>query len=409
MLAGINSLLVRATDSQHAGIQSVIRHIDVEAREETIPYEVYFLENQDPEQLAELLGKLVQDTVRDKEGKVEKVVPKTEEQVVIVPDKTTFALIVYASRKNQEWIAKLVAQLDKRRPQVLIDCTLVEVTKNEAFSYDLNVLRSWPDLSGTAPVTGTEPNVLGRFVQWGSGSLTAFYGDNEVQALLKAMQSKNYGRVLAKPKLLVNDNEQGKIETKDTTYVEVTSSIPVTSGAAGNQTNLVQTSVNYNPYEAGITLDITPHISEGDLLRLDIVLTRSDFLKSLPTKPPNTRSNKVDTAVTLPNGSTVILGGLMKMNQNKGGSKVPILGDLPWVGGLFRSMSNEDTQSKLYVFVKAEVIRPAGLTPGMEELEAISAKNRQAFEQHELEFQKYQNVPGVEPAPVDPVKVLDTR
>jgi type II secretory pathway component GspD/PulD (secretin) len=410
VLETANSLLVRATEAQHAAIEATIRHIDIEPREETIPYEIYFLENQDPEQLAEVLGRLVQETVKDKEGKIEKVVPKTQDQIVIVPDKTTYSLIVYASRKNQEWITKLVRQLDKRRPQVLIDCTLVEVTKSDAFSYDLNVLKSAPDLGSTSPVTGVEPNALGKFVQWGSGSLSAFYADNEVQALLKAMQSKNYGRVLAKPKLLVNDNQQGKIETKDTTYVEVTSSIPVNSGAAGNQMNLVQTSVNYSPYEAGITLDITPHISEGDLLRLDIVLTRSDFLKSTATKPPNTRSNKVDTAATLPDGSTVILGGLMKMNQNKGGSKVPILGDIPLLGGLFRSISNEDTQSKLYVFVKAEIIRPSEYPgKGMDQLTALSERDRSAFERSEQQFQAYEDWPGIKPQPVEPAKVLDAR
>ncbi len=410
VLEGANALLVRATEGQHATVEATIRHIDVARRRENIPYEIYFLENQDPAQLAEVLGKLVQETVKDKADKVEKVIPRTEEQIIIVPDKTTFSLIVYASRKNQEWVAKLVQQLDKRRPQVLIDCTLVEVTKSDAFSYDLNVLRNSPDLAHSSSLTGTEPNGLGKFIQWGGGSLAAFYGDNEIQALLKVMQSKNYGRVLAQPKLLVNDNQKGKIETKDTTYVEVTSSIPVNSGAAGNQTNLVQTSVNYNSYDAGITLDITPHISEGEMLRLDVVLTRSDFLKSLPLKPPDTRSNKVDTAVTLPNGSTVILGGLTKMNQNKGGAKVPILGDVPLVGGLFRSINNEDTQSKLYVFVKAEIIRPvehAG--QGMDQLTALSERNRSAFEKHELEFQNYQNWPGVKPKPVEPPKVLDAR
>ncbi|OHB65402.1 MAG: hypothetical protein A2Y76_10585 [Planctomycetes bacterium RBG_13_60_9] len=409
VLEAANSLLVRATQDQHAGIEATIRQIDVEPRKEAIPYEIYFLENQDPTELAEVLGMLVQETVKDKDGKVEKVIPRTEEQITIVPDKTTYSLIVYASRKNQQWIAEMVKQLDMRRPQVLIDCTLVEVTKSDAFNYDLNVLRSSPDITSTSSITGAEPNGLGKFLQWGGGGLAAFYGDNEVQALLRTMQSKNYGRVLAKPKLLVNDNEQGKIETKDTTYVEVTSSIPVSSGAAGNQTSLVQTSVNYSPYEAGISLDITPHISEGDLLRLDVMLTRSDFLKSVATRPPNTRSNTVDTAVTLPNGSTVILGGLMKMNQNKGGSKVPILGDIPIIGGLFRSINNEDTQSKLYVFVKAEIIRPAGILQGMEELKAISETNRRAFEKHEREFQTYQDWPGIKPRPVEPAKVLEAR
>jgi type II secretory pathway component GspD/PulD (secretin) len=114
--------------------------------------------------------------------------------------------------------------------------------------------------------------------------------------------------------------------------------------------------------------------------------------------------------VTVPDGSTIILGGMVKLNQNKGGGKVPILGDIPLVGGLFRSVNNSDIQSKLYVFVKAEVIRPEGeFAHGMKGLTELSDKNRMAFEEHELEFQKYQDWPGVKPKPVDPAKVLDTQ
>jgi general secretion pathway protein D len=114
--------------------------------------------------------------------------------------------------------------------------------------------------------------------------------------------------------------------------------------------------------------------------------------------------------VTVPDGSTVILGGLVKLNQNKGGTKVPILGDLPLVGGLFRSVNNEDRQSKLYVFVKAEVIRPEqGLAHGLEDLEKLSERNRLAFEQHELEFQNYQSWPGIKAKPVAPEKVLEAQ
>jgi type II secretory pathway component GspD/PulD (secretin) len=73
--------------------------------------------------------------------------------------------------------------------------------------------------------------------------------------------------------------------------------------------------------------------------------------------------------VTVPDGSTIILGGMVKLNQNKGGSKVPILGDIPLVGGLFRSIATRTIQSKLYVFVKAEIIRPDGPSGhGMKEL-----------------------------------------
>lgn len=413
-----NALLVNATPEQHAKITAIIEYVDSEMLLDEIPYKIYPLENSSPAHLAEILESLIQETVeQEREGKIEKTVVSREEKIRIVPDPNTYSLIVYAKKKHHEWISTLIEQLDKRRPQVLIDVTLVEVTKSDAFTYDLNVLANGTDTD--LRTQRSDPNsasALDRFVQWGSGTLTAFYGDAQVEALLETMQSKNYGRVLAKPKLLVNDNEAGKIETIDTTYVEVSSAIPVSTGSAGPQSTLVQTSVDFNPYEAGISLDITPHISEGDLLRLDVVLTRSDFLKTPavgPNKqqpPPNTRSNTVDTKVTLPNSSTVILGGLMKMNQNKGGSKVPLLGDIPIIGGLFRSIDNEDTQSKLYVFVKAEVIRPAETAEhSMRDLEAISERNRMAFERHELEFQRHEDWPGIHPTPVDPPRVLDAE
>jgi type II secretory pathway component GspD/PulD (secretin) len=425
-----NALLINATTSQHQRIGRIIEQVDTEATKQIVPYEIYFLENQDPEQLAAVLGKLIQETITSADGKIEKVLSKTEEQVTIIPDKNTFSLIVRADRKNQDWIAGLVEKLDKRRPQVLIDVTLVEITETEAFNYDLNVITSVPDLTATSGLTGvlvpgsppiTSTDITNKLAASGrsqfadfqsnSGDLTAFYGDKHINLLLQAIQAKNYGRVLAKPKILVNDNEPGLIKTTDTTYVVKQSSIPVTSGAGGTQTSLIQTAVDYQSYEAGITLNITPHISQGDLLRLEIELTRSDFRPTEDVeKPPDKTASELKTTVFVPDASTIILGGLVRLNQNKGGTKVPILGDLPLVGGLFRSINNRDLQNKLYVFVKTEIIRPAGATAnGTEDLKALSERNREAFEKHEREFQKYQSWPGIKSKPVEPAKVLEAR
>ncbi|UCD51426.1 MAG: type II and III secretion system protein, partial [Phycisphaerales bacterium] len=219
------------------------------------------------------------------------------------------------------------------------------------------------------------------------------------------------GRVLAKPKILVNDNQPGMIRTADTTYVRKTSSIPVSSGGAGNDTTLIETAVDYQSYEAGITLNITPHVSQGELLRLDIELTRSDFRETADDeKPPGTTASELTTTVFVQDGSTIILGGLVKRDQNKGSAKVPLLGDIPPVGGLFRSINNSETQNKLYVFVKAEIIRPGGaLDQSTAELDAISETNRTAFEQHEKEYQDHQDWPGLKPKPVDPQRVLEAR
>ena len=240
-----NSLLVNGTPEQHVKIASIIEYVDSEMDLEEIPYKIYPLENSSPDHLATVLQKLLEESeqqTQDKEGKIEKVVTKRQEEIAIVPDPNTYSLIVYAAKKNQEWIQTLIKQLDKRRPQVLIDVTLVEVTKTDAFTYDLNLIQSIPNMTNTSGVIDaiTTPQDLATAgtdhfadLQANSGNFKGYYADKHINALLTAMQSKNYGRVLAKPKILVNDNEPGKIKTADTTYVKKTSSIPVTTGTAG--------------------------------------------------------------------------------------------------------------------------------------------------------------------------------
>jgi type II secretory pathway component GspD/PulD (secretin) len=429
VIEATNSLLVNATAEQHLQIDKILKFVDSTTEEQAIPYVIYPLESQKPEELASVIEKLIQETVKDKEGKIERVVKKTDEEIVIVPDEKSFSIIVYASKKNQEWIKKLIETLDKPRPQVLIDVTLVEISKTDKFEYDLNFIESFPDLVQTSGLTGSlgggatakvivdqlRSTSLDRYVdiQSNKGNFTGFYADTHVNALLTAMQEKKYGRVLAKPKILVNDNEKGTISTTDTTYVTKKSSAPIgviQSGQGGVTPPSYETSVQFEGYPAGIQLEITPHISEGNLLRLEISMTRSDFTSNPGDKPPDTTESKVGTVVTVPDRSTIILGGMIKLNQLKGGTKVPVLGDVPLLGVLFRSVSNEDIQKRLYVFVKAEVIRPAvENAAGLPDLEETSRKNRVAFEKFEQRFQRYQSVPGIRPGPMDPVKVLETE
>jgi type II secretory pathway component GspD/PulD (secretin) len=420
VIESTNSLMVNASPEQHALIATIISYVDSESEQKAIPYKVYPLQNQAPDHIAEVLKKLIEDVVRDKDSKIEKVVKKTEENIIIVPDPNTFSLVVYANKKNQDWIADLIKTLDRRRPQVLIDVTLVEVTRTDAFNLDLQLASKFPKM-----LTGDKMDVIGSVV--GSASSTdtttflgrsqeaysnpkagiaqGFYSDNHIQALLTAMESKSHGRVLAKPKILVNDGQVGVIKTTNTTNVEITGQTIV-----GGTTSNIVTSTNYQPYDAGITLTIQPNISEGDLLLLIVKLERTDFLKRADlTKPPDTTSSNIDTTVTVPDGKTIILGGMLKLNQSKGGNKVPLLGDLPLVGGLFRSTSNSADDSKLYIFVKANILRPEAALSGLPELEKISERNRKALEESETRFQKYEDWPGIKPQPVDPVKVLDAE
>lgn len=412
VLISTNSLLINATAEQHTQIATIIKYVDSEMKADVIPYKIYKLENQKPEDLAQVLEKLIQETIKDKEGKIEKVVKRTDEEIVIVPDKNTFCLIVYASKKNQEWIESLIKTLDKRRPQVLIDVTLVEVSRTDLFDLDLELASKVPNFTagGKMDVVGSikEPFLGYKSREWfsspGTGVGEGFYSDQHIQALLSAIQEKTYGRVLAKPKILVNDGQPGTIKTTDTTNVKLEEFI---SGGPDKPDRSVP---RWEPYTAGITLTITPNISEGELLLLEVKLTRSDFGETpAQGSPPDKRESDIESTVTVPNGRTIILGGLLKLNQGKGGSKIPILGDIPLAGGLFRSTSNTDRESKLYVFVRANILRPNELAAGLPDLEKISEQNKMAFEKFEEQFQRYEDWPGIKPKPMNPRRVLDVE
>jgi general secretion pathway protein D len=430
VIESTNSLLVNATAEQHLRIATIIGYVDSEPEQASTNYAVYPLESQDPEEMAKVLNQLIQETVESKDptGKVvgTTVTKKTEEAITIIPDKNTFSIIAYANKKNQQWIESLIRQLDKRRPQVLIDVTLVEVSKNDEFNLDLDIVTKYPSISsvGAKGYVGlikdtTDPANITTSI-WDarskSGSGTAFYADNHIQALLTAMNTKNYGRVLAKPKLLVNDNETGTIATQVQTAI-VSPLVTVIPGAAGsNATSAL--SVSTQTYTSQIKLEIKPHISEGNLLRLEVTMNRTDFgdLKNYNLTvgensltgpiPPDLLSSDVKTVITVPDDRTIILGGLEKLKQNKVGTKVPILGDLPLVGGLFRQTANKDSQNRLYVFVKANILRPE--EKGMQsDIVRISDKNRQEFEKHEKQMQDYEDWPGIKPTPMDPKKIFD--
>jgi general secretion pathway protein D len=422
-----NSLLVNATAEQHAQIATIIEYVDSEMLADEIPYKIYPLENSSPDHLAEVLESLIQETIEQQnpEGKIETKVVSREQKIKIVPDPNTYSLIVYASKKNQDWISSLVKQLDKRRPQVLIDATLVEISKVDAFTYDLQMISKLPSMTpgdsmqklGVGNMALIEPfpsNVVRELSSalGDGGSAQGFYGDRHIEALVKLMQTKGYGRVLAKPKILVNDNEKGHIDTTNTIYVSRSSQTVVTS--TGGTQPPISTSFQFDEFPSGIMLDITPHISEGNLLRLEITMNRSSqpapeggIAQNEP--PPNKTENNIETIVTVPDKSTIILGGIITLDQNKDNWKVPLLGDIPLVGGLFRKIDNSSRETKLYVFVKAHILRPNNTGTGFPDLETISQENRTGFEESENEFQHFREWPGIKGRPVSPPKVLDVR
>lgn len=459
VLESTNSLLVNATPRQHAAIALVIAHVDREPETTSTPYVVYPLQNQDPIELASVLDELVNATMRAEsrtsaqrtgttgtgttgtagttgaESKIQTSArpsgmsgPRGEEDITIVADKATYSLIVYANKKNQQWISQLIKALDEYRPQVLLDATLVEISKDNDFTMDLNLVSKYPRmLPGGTMTTLSKPDTAGVIAlkdpfptgQILEGSVTngsgvAFYADEHIQALLKLMDKKNYGRVLARPSILVKDNQEGQIKAEKTIYVGEEKSV-VTTPAQGQA--ITSSDIQFKDYKSGITLKITPHIASKEMLQLQIELDRTDFDpadtgvttiggKTVP-KPLNTVSSNVGTMAVLPDGATIILGGIETMTQTKGTTKIPLLGDIPLVGILFRGVDETDKQSRLYVFVKANIVRPGDELTGDSDIERISQKKRDAFERDESRFQGLDSIPGIKPGKIQPEKILE--
>jgi len=426
----------------------VIAYVDRQLDQASTPYVVYPLENQKPEDLRTTLEGLIQESLARAAKKtsassqdprlVTTQQPQTggagevgspmqqAEKIKIIDDKASNSLIVYANKKNQQWIAELIHELDQYRPQVLLDCTLVEITKDDQFMMDLNVISkkyglTTPFKQLTNPITTnkTVTDTGGTALEGTFNSadekapFSAFYGDNNIQALLKMMDSKSYGRVLARPSVLVKDNEEGVIKSEKVTYVAEQKSSTIT-GEGGQLSE--NTDVSFKDYKAGITLTITPHIASERLMQLEIELDRTDFIPGNTTtevadktypKPLDTTSSNVKTWSIVPSGATIILGGIETVNQNKANTKVPLLGDIPLIGLLFRGIDQTDVQSKLYIFVKANIVKPGDELTGDSDIERISRKRRQRFEEDEARFQGLDSVPGLKPNPVQPKTILE--
>lgn len=432
ILPATNSLLVNATPDQHKQIATIIAFVDAELDETVNPYIVYPLENQDPVELADTLISLIEKTIttskKGKDGKVEtRTIPQTganNEDITIIADAPTNSLIVAANKKNQNLIAALIAKLDVYRPQVLLDVTLVEITKDDQFTFDLRTVgrRGGFDRGGEFDYIESPFSPPLDTDKWGKSilegafdgtSFTGFYSDSNIQALLETVDDKGYGRVLARPSILVRDNQEGSINTTGTIYIaEEKSNIVNTDSGTTTSSD-----VNFKPYKSGINLTITPQVASPDLMQLHIELKRTDFQgeigetvnvggEDIP-KPLDTIESEVITDATIPNGATIILGGIETINQNKSVSKVPILGDIPLIGLLFRGIGESDKQSRLYVFVKAHIIKPSDALTGYSDIEKISRKKRRAYEEAEARFQGLESIPGIKPNPIPPETILE--
>ena len=309
----------------------------------------------------------------------------------ISSDPETGRIIVITDEDTSQHISQVISNLDIPKPQVLIKVVFLEVTYNNGFEIGIdagfkNSTVGNGKSQGTASggnifggsglntiATNLQVNALGLPISAigttppGAG-LYQILG-NDYQATLRAIATAGKTEVLSRPSILARNNQPATIT--------VGQSVPLVSNTRFDAVNGQINSIQYQ--NIGIILRVTPFISNDGLVEM-VVSPEISALADRSTWVPiggnalapviNTRS--ADTVVVTPNGQPVIIGGLMQNNKTSGESKIPLLGDIPLIGNLFKRQTRNTTKTELMIFLTPHIVE----TPS--QLVALSEKERAA-------------------------------
>ncbi|MFN0132813.1 MAG: type II secretion system protein GspD [Phycisphaerales bacterium] len=288
------------------------------------------------------------------------------EDVFVVADPANNQVIVRASAKQQDEIAKLLTRLDQRRPQVFIEVQIVSVTATDDFRLAfetqlinangtggaLNTNFGLGSLTTTSGTTTSGGFLSQKNVATGLGGLTAaIIKSDYVPITINALKRDADTRILSSPRLLVDDNQLAEIASTDEQ--------PTSSTNQGTAT----TTTSFTGFEsAGTTLSVTPSISDGGYLRLSYDIELSNFVGTGANGfPPPRQTRRLNSeSVTIPGDSTIVVGGIEVSSKGNTTLKVPLIGDIPLLGYLFRDTNKNNSSTRLYVFITPRIMRDPG-------------------------------------------------
>jgi general secretion pathway protein D len=370
-----NSLLVMALPSDMQAIKELVARLDVEVVEPERTYHVYALEHVKAADLSEVLEDFLQSAQRVQQqgaggrGGAAQAAPAAtgltsrDNEVVVVPDEATNSLLIAASRRRYEEVLELIHRLDLRQDQVLIETALIELSGRN--NLDLGVELGVADVPGSGTggfgvssfglSTFTDTNNDGipdiRTPTLGNGITAGIIDadDFSLPILVRALRDRQDTNVLNIPSVLVNNNGSATVNTLDEQPTT-----QITNAGVGGQTQ-----ENFNDYQkAGITMQISPSISLSGYLRLSVSLEVSNFVGTFsgPIPPPRiTRS--LQTSVNVPNGDTMVIGGIVVDNKSEQRTSIPWLGDIPVLGTMFRRDVDNQNRTTLYFFVTPHILK----------------------------------------------------
>lgn len=269
-------------------------------------------------------------------------------QVTVIADPSTNSLIVVTTPDNVDLIQQILDQLDRIPEQVMIETTIVEATLDKSMKFGVE----WSFVQGKAfgqngvtgnatsdfGLQGTTPAAEGFRYTLSGGNLTAF---------MNALQSDDKFQVLSTPRIFTSNNVEAEINiSQSVPYV-----LSTREDANGNLT------FNYAFQDVGIVLNVTPRITSGGYVTLDVSQTANDLQGFTSFNAPIVNQRQAQTTVSVKDGETIILGGIMRSTVTSKVKKLPLLGDIPILGELFKSTTRDTSKTELLVFLTPRIVR----------------------------------------------------
>ena len=346
-----NSLIVSGTPKYLELVGEVVTELDAEKANERETL-VYTLRNAQADEVARVVSEFVSEDQRKlvqtlNSDQLPSAARLLEREVTIVGDLKSNAVLVNASPRYMEQVQSIIKELDVDPPQVLIQVMLAEITLDDDSDFGVTL----NEKVGVIPLKTTgrygSPDIFNQPL---TGSFSV--GFTDLSLVLSAMQAQGRLQLLSNPSITVANNEDGRIQ--------VGSEIRLPDSIATFDTGTQSTTVTAQ--EIGIILEVRPTINPDGFVRMDIRPTISR-LSEQTTDISETFSSPIiikrtaDTTVTVKDGETVVIGGLIEENSERRDMKIPFLGDIPFIGGLFRSERETRRRTELIIVLTPRVIR----------------------------------------------------
>jgi general secretion pathway protein D len=356
-----NTIIALASENDASRIRELIKLLDREVPKGEERIRVYRLQNADAEELTKVLMNLPSEKV-EKTAQQKGKEPVLSKDISVVPDKATNTLIITASRDDYNVLEEVISQLDIPRPMVYIEALIMEVNVDKGFKVGVEWVGGERIHSDSNQVVGggftsggiiPTPDATGM-VNFPEGLAVGIFEEYiniggvmfpSLGAVLQAYQKDNDVHILSTPQILTLDNEEAEIYVGE--------NVPYQTRQETSTTDFDYSSYEYK--DVGVTLKITPQISQERFVRLDIFQEVTKLVSEEDIRP-TTLKRTTKTAVTIKDTNTIVIGGLIGDDISNTTYKVPLLGDIPLLGWFFKYRSESSEKRNLYIFITPHIV-----------------------------------------------------